>query len=80
MKPITAPAEISNKFNEYFINVGPNLAAKIPDSDINFSNYLGERSIKSIFLDAVTENEVAFEIRKLNVNKSCGHMMKYHLN
>ena len=49
------------------------MAAKIPDSDIKFSNYLGERSIKSIFLDAVTENEVEFEIRKLNVNKSCGH-------
>ena len=70
---ITDPAEISNKFNEYFINVGRNLAAKIPDSDVSFSNYLGERSIKSIFLHAVTENEVEFETRKLNVNKSCGH-------
>jgi len=28
--------EISNKFNEYFINVGPNLASKIPVSDMNF--------------------------------------------
>ena len=70
---ITDPAEISNKFNEYFINVGPNLASKIPVSDMNFSNYLGERSIKSIFFDPVTENEVEVEIRKLKENKSCGH-------
>jgi len=70
---ITDPTEISNKSNEYFINVGPNLATKIPVSDINFSNYLDERSIKSIFLDPVTENEVEFEIRKLKENKVCGH-------
>ena len=70
---ITDPTEISNKFNEYFINVGPNLATKIPVSDINFSNYLGERCLKSIFLDPVTENEVEFEICKLKENKSCGH-------
>ena len=41
--------------------------------DRNFSNYLSKRSIQSIFLDAVTENEVEFEIRKLRENKSCGH-------
>lgn len=67
------PTEISNKFNEYFINVGPNLASKIPVSDMNFSNYLGERYIKSIFLDPVTENEVKLEIRRLKENKPCGH-------
>ena len=67
------PTEISNKFNEYFISVGPNLASKIPVSDMNFSNYLGEKSIKSIFLDPVIENEVKLEIRKLKENKPCGH-------
>lgn len=40
---------------------------------MNFSNYLGERSIKSIFLDPVTENEVKLEIRRLKENKLCGH-------
>lgn len=29
--------------------------------------------MNSIFLDAVTENEVEFEISQLNGNKSCGH-------
>lgn len=70
---ITDTIEISNRFNEYFINVGPNLAAEIPDSDANITTGLGERSINSIFVDAVTENEVEFEISQLNANKSCGH-------
>ena len=49
------------------------MASKTPvRDDNNFSNYLDERSINSIFLDPVTENEV-FEIRKLNEHKSCGH-------
>ena len=57
---ISDPTEISNKFNEYFVNV-------------NLSTFLGKRLVNSIFLDAVTENEVEFEIRQLNGNKSCGH-------
>ena len=70
---ITDPTEISNKFNEYFVNVGPKLASKIPDSDANLSTFLGERTLNSIFLDPVTKKEVEFEISQLNGNKSCGH-------
>ena len=36
---LTDPTEIGNKFNEYFVNVGPNLAAKIPDSDVKRFNF-----------------------------------------
>ena len=49
------------------------MATKISRTNVNFSTYLGERFVNSIFLDAVTENEVEFEIRQLNGNKSCGH-------
>ena len=49
------------------------MATKISKTNVNLSTYLGERFVKSIFLDAVTENEVEFEIRQLNGNKSCGH-------
>lgn len=65
---MTDQTEISNKFNEYLLMV-----YKIPVSDMNFSNHLGERSIKSIFLDPVTENEEKLEIRRLKENKPCGH-------
>ncbi len=46
---ISDPVEKSNKFNEYFINVGPKLADKIKDNNVNITNFLGERSLDSIF-------------------------------
>ena len=70
---ISDPVEISNKFNEYFINVGPKLAERIQNINVNFTTLLGERSVNSLFLDAVTEKEVEIEIGNLNGNKSCGH-------
>ena len=36
---ITDPNEIANNLNEYFVNVGPKLAEKIPPSNVNFSSY-----------------------------------------
>ena len=70
---ISDPAEISNKFNEYFINIGPKLAEKIQNNNANFTTFMGERSINSIFLDAIMEKEIEIEISSLNGNKSCGH-------
>ena len=38
---INDPHKIANDFNDYFINVGPNLANKIRHNDnINFKKYL----------------------------------------
>ena len=31
---------LRKKFNEFYVNVGPNLAKKIPQSDLNFESYL----------------------------------------
>ena len=46
---ITNRSEISNKFNEYFINIGPKLADKIQGNQVNFTTVLGKRSVNSIF-------------------------------
>ena len=71
------PNEIAEHFNEYFINLGPNVADKIPTSLRNFDAYLGETNLNSIFLNvlnAVTiSNEVAREIDNLGANKSPGY-------
>ena len=32
---------ISNKFNEFFVNIGPNLAKKIPQLGIDPLKYMG---------------------------------------
>ena len=70
---ISDPVEISNKFNEYFISVGPKLAERIQNNNVNFTTFLGERSVNSIFLDAVPEKEVEIGVGNLHGNKSCGH-------
>ena len=31
---------IAEKFNEFFVNIGPNLAHKIPQCDLNFKSYI----------------------------------------
>ena len=72
-KTISDPTEIAEHFNEYLIKIGPNIANKIPASFRDFSLYLGESNQNSMFLDAITENEVATEIGQLDVNKSGGY-------
>ena len=49
------------------------MADKIQGNKVNFTTFLGKRSVNSIFLDAVTEKEVEIEINNLNGNKSSGH-------
>ena len=36
---ISDPNDIGELFNEYFINLGPNLADKIPTSLTNYDSY-----------------------------------------
>ena len=54
----TDPATISDYFNKFFVNIGPTLAQKIPKQNHSPEHYLGERSLNSIFLSHVTENEL----------------------
>ena len=56
------PNEIGENINEYFINLEPNLANKNPISLRNFDSYLGESNLNSMFLNAITINEVVREI------------------
>ena len=42
--------EIVNKFNEYFVNIGSNLAASIPPPTSHFSSYLKKYILQFIFL------------------------------
>ena len=66
--------EIANKFNNYFVNIGPNLAKKITNtSNTNFSKYLTHNYLNSMFLDPITEFEVQNEMNNLNSNKSPGY-------
>ena len=73
---ITDPTEIANKFNNYFVNLGPKLANKIRNSSNNtFEKYLTDANPNSMFLSPIYEYEyeVETEIKSLNANKSSGY-------
>ena len=52
------PNIISNKFNEYFCNIGPNLAKKIPPGRVSFRQFLQSYRTESIFLRNIDESEI----------------------
>ena len=70
---ITNPHEIADKFNEYFINVGPGIAKKLPNSDRTFNEYLFNKCKNSFFIEPVTKFDVEAEIKNLNSQKSPGY-------
>ena len=64
------PEKIVNTFNEYFVDVGPNLASRIK-SDVNPISYISADSKKSIFIPYITEYEIATILSGVN-NSSPG--------
>ena len=63
-----ATPEICNVLNNYFVNVGPNLRAKI-DNDISAQKNISSNP-KSLFFQPIIPPEVYREINKLNLKKS----------
>ena len=49
---------ICNKFNDFFVNIGPTLAKSIPKVDKSPLSYMGNRLNESIYLEPVTEKEI----------------------
>ena len=56
-KEIKDPVEIANKFCDFFTNIGPNLANKLPKTDVSYQTFLKNRINQSIFLKPVSVNE-----------------------
>ena len=54
---ISDAKSIAEKFNEFFVNIGPDLANKIPQRDLTFKSYLP------------TVNTTLKEAVKMNLNK-----------
>ena len=49
---------ISEKFNDFFTNIGPNLASKIPNQSVAPEDFLGDQILNSILLESVTIKEL----------------------
>jgi hypothetical protein len=63
--------KIASKINEYFVNVGPDLASKVSKSQQNFDKYL--QNCNSIMKEFVlTVEEITEALNSLKINKSAG--------
>ena len=64
---------MAKAFNYFFVNLGPNLANKIPDSQTEFHAFLKSRNSQSLFFAPVVEEEIKDIISNLNNKKSSGY-------
>ena len=67
---ITDQKKVSNKFNEFFINVGPELCKNIPECERHFTTFLPQPTSKSIFLTPTTDEEISALIMSLDSTKA----------
>ena len=86
-KSYTGKHNICNVLNEYFTNVGPNLADKIPNHQTNPTSYM-TRQMPNIFVfTSISVHEVSDQIQNVNINKAtigipsiCVELTVNHLN
>ena len=77
--------EITETFNSYFVNVGPNLVASIPESKTSFQNYIHNDGtisltglrLENAFVSLKTKNVQGMMIYLPMLSKECP--MKYLL-
>ena len=60
----TDPLLVANRFNSFFSNVADTIRSSIPDSASDFSEYLRNSNLNSIFLIPATSEEVSKLIKK----------------
>ncbi len=67
------PRHIAEHFNDFFTNIGPNLASKIPDSRLNPTDLIEGDYPLSLFITPITKSELLKCIDGLSSSKSPGH-------
>ena len=72
---VTSSNDIANTFNDFFVQVGENLAKKIVDTNDNdsYKEYLGPHRDETFFLSPVTTSEVNSLIGTLDRAKASGY-------
>ena len=72
-KLVSDKSTISNKFNEFYTNIGPNLAKEINiASSKSFRSYLKSSNEKNFYFVDVTEEIVYKIMNNLKPKDSCG--------
>ena len=70
---IKHPKTIADKFCEYFTEIGPTLASKIPNPQKTFDRHLRRPNTHSLFMAPCTPEEISNIINSLKPKNSCGH-------
>ena len=55
---ITDKDKISNGFNKFYVNVGPNLCKSLPKHNVNPMSYLKQRNSNSMFVVPTNDTEI----------------------
>ena len=82
----TDTAGMSNCFNDFFVNIGNSVEAKIPRVDTPFTNFLKNKNDASIFLKPIDDDEIRSIISSLSTSKACGpnsiptHILKNNID
>ena len=71
-KQVTDPKEIADNFNNFFVNIGPNLTNKIPTQNKNPISYLKKSVTNSLLLNPVTSDELVRLISSLKSSNAQG--------
>ena len=66
------PEDISNQFNDFFVNVGPKLASNIQSTGKSYFEYLKNPINSSMYMKPIVEMDITKIIEKFNPNKSAG--------
>ena len=69
---ITDPTSITNTFNNYFANIGSDLASAIPSVDNSAYEWMSPPPRDSFFLSPITPEEIETEISNLKIGKAVG--------
>ena len=62
--------KVADNFNEYFVNLGPNLSNNIISNGSQFTDFLSDHITSSIFISPTTNSEVIKVINSLKNTKS----------
>ena len=71
-KSFTTPKDIAEGFNDYFSNIGPDLASKIDTSNYNFETYTKTAESEFAAFQPVTVSHICRLLHGLSSNKATG--------
>ena len=69
---LSGSLEIAEGFNDFFVNIGPNLASEIPNSNKHFTEYLNEPCNENFVFANINHEIILNALGKLKSKNSCG--------